>query len=320
VSGLAPLPGWEPGNDWQGFALPDDLPRALNPPDGFIATANHDLNHLGRVRPLNLPSAPYRAERIQSFLAQEKRFAVDDMKALQFDLYSMQAARFMAVIKPLLASFEDTHAAAVGLLSSWDLTYANDSKGAFLFEQVYRALIEEVFGSEQAGLGSVMLALVVEKTSVFIDFYWNFDRVLLSEKSAWFGDRTRAEIYTRALQKALATPPEPYGQKRQVLLKHLLLGGKLPKFFGFDRGPITLPGNRATVHQGQIYRAGSRDTTFGPSLRMITDLATDEVLTALPGGPSDRRFSRWYASGIEGWLAGRYKKLCGLARPGGAVS
>src|SRR4030095_3991881 len=51
VSGLVPLPGWDPANDWSGFAPPEDLPRGLNPPESFIVTANHDLNDCGRVCP-----------------------------------------------------------------------------------------------------------------------------------------------------------------------------------------------------------------------------------------------------------------------------
>ena len=33
--------------------------------------------------------------------------------------------------------------------------------------------------------------------------------------------------------------------------------------------------------------------------------------TALPGGPSDRRFSGWYASELDAWADGRYKLLRG---------
>jgi penicillin amidase len=88
-----------------------------------------------------------------------------------------------------------------------------------------------------------------------------------------------------------------------------MFGGKLPAWFGFDRGPITIIGNRATIHQGQIYRAANRTTTFCPSFRMVTDLATEEVHSNLAGGPSDRRFSRWYCSGLKGWIKGEYKTL-----------
>ncbi|MGB5680467.1 MAG: penicillin acylase family protein, partial [Polyangiales bacterium] len=81
----------------------------------------------------------------------------------------------------------------------------------------------------------------------------------------------------------------------------------LPSFLGFDPGPIPIRGGRATPHQGQIYRAGDRLTSFAPSLRLVADMSTDVLHTAMCGGPSDRRFSKWYKSGVRGWLAGELK-------------
>lgn len=52
-----------------------------------------------------------------------------------------------------------------------------------------------------------------------------------------------------------------------------------------------------------------RRITFAPTYRMITDFSEDGLHTALAGGPSDRRFSPWYVSGLERWLSGRYKTL-----------
>ena len=308
VSGLVPLPGWDPANDWQGFHSPEELPRAFNPPAGFLVTANHDLNHLGKVHPLNLPMASYRADRINAVLARPGRLTLEEMKKLQLDLYSTQAELFMVIIRPLLAEFTTQHGEAVRLLLEWDLTYASESKAAFIFEQVYQALMSEVFGESTGAFGGAVLERMLAETCLFYDFYGNFDRVLLAEKSVWFGLRTRAEICRAALAKGLATPPEAYGLKRKVLMRHLLLGGKLPLWLGFDR-PLELAGNRATVHQGQIYRGGGRETSFGPSLRFVTDLATDEIQSTLAGGPSDRRFSKWYLTGITDWIEGRYKTL-----------
>jgi penicillin amidase len=36
-------------------------------------------------------------------------------------------------------------------------------------------------------------------------------------------------------------------------------------------------------------------------------MSTRELHTALCGGPSDRRFSKWYKSGVRGWLDGALK-------------
>jgi len=92
-------------------------------------------------------------------------------------------------------------------------------------------------------------------------------------------------------------------------MTHLLFGKKLPKFLGFDRGPVVGIGSRATIHQGQIYRSGDRDTTFMPSFRTVTDMDKEEYFSVLAGGPSDRRFSKWYCSDLDNWISGKYKLI-----------
>ena len=92
-------------------------------------------------------------------------------------------------------------------------------------------------------------------------------------------------------------------------MKHLIFGGKLPVFLGFDRGPVTIIGGRATIHQGQIYRSANRETTFAPGYRFVMDFAKEEFFSAMAGGPSERRFSKWYTSGLKDWIKGKYKTL-----------
>ena len=304
ASGLVPLPGWKQENDWDGFAGHEELPRELNPEQGYFATANDDLNRYGKAQPINLPMGPYRADRIRQLLEAGERFTAEDMFGMQFDLESPQAEAFMRILKPLLPRTRQGD-----ILRDWDRRYTADSQGAFLFEEFYRCLRREVFGS--GGLGQAVVDHLAERTGIFINFYLNFDRILLSERSAWFAGRSREELYRRAAAEALAVEPRAWGTTQQYLMKHLLLGGKLPRLFGFDRGPITPCGGRATIHQCQPYRSGGRESTFVPSYRLVTDLATDACRTNLAGGPSDRRFSRWYVSDLANWLSGKYKTLSG---------
>ena len=300
TSGLVPLPGWDPENDWQGFVRHEHLPRCLNPEQGYFATANEDLNRYGDVSPINMPMGPYRADRINDLLERGADLTPADMFRMHFDVYSRQAESFMGILRPLLP---DTPQGEI--LRAWDFHYTADSEGAFLFEEFYRALRMEAFGRN--GFGEEVTRHLADETGVFCDFYHNFDRVLLSEDSAWFGGERREALYRRAAGKALQVPPRPWGAVRKVRMGHLLFGGRLPAFLGFDRGPITIVGGRATIHQGQIYRTGNRTTTFCPSFRMVTDLSTDEVHSSLAGGPRDRRFSRWYVSGLKDWIKGKYK-------------
>ena len=92
--------------------------------------------------------------------------------------------------------------------------------------------------------------------------------------------------------RTLDGPLTTWGSEQRVMMKHLMLGGRFPVWAGFDRGPIVLRGNRATIHQGQVYRSGGRVTSFAPSYRLVTDFAETAAHTSLAGGPSDRRFSQ----------------------------
>ncbi len=300
ISGLVPLPGWLPENDWQGFFDATDLPRCLNPPDGLFVTANQDLNAWGRQKPSNLPMGDYRARRIETLLKARERHDLRSVQNITYDVTSIQAEMFLVLLRPLLPDSE-----AGRILAGWDLRYNPDSRGAYLFEQVYQALMREVFG---AALGPALDFLVGE-TGTFIDFYANADAVLLAETSAWFGSRSRDEIYRSALATALAGPARRWGDVNRLIVRNLLLGGRLPRWAGFDRGPYEIGGGRATVHQGQIYRLGGRDTSFVPSLRLCTDMGDDEMWSNMCGGPSDRRFSRYYNSETAGWATGRFKRL-----------
>jgi penicillin amidase len=274
----------------------------LNPGEGFIVTANDDLNALGKAAPINMPMGAYRAERIRGLLKELENATVENMMTMHFDLYSLQAERFMRILEPLLP---DTPQGAI--LKSWDRCYDAASQGAFLFERFYQELIREVFG--RRGMGEKVLDFLVSQTGVFVDFYANFDAVLLAETSPWFGNRSREVLYRETAARALEATPQEWGQDRQITLAHILLGGKLPGFAGFDRGPITGIGGRATVHQGQIYQSGGRVTTFMPSFRWVTDMAEMHLRSNLAGGPSDRRFSKWYVSDLANWQAGRYKTV-----------
>ncbi len=301
VSGFVPLPGWLPENDWDGFHDPADMPVCRNPESGFFATANHDLNQYGKFAPINMPMGSYRAERINQLLAEGEKHTAAQMGQMQYDVYSLQAERFMEILRPLLPMSLQGE-----ILRQWDLCYDADSLGAFLFEQVYQALYLDVFG---AGMGEELIKYLNGETGSFIDFYQNFDRVLLAEESLWFGGRGREQLYREAAAKALQVKPVRWGDQRQFTMSHILFGGTIPGFFGFDRGPETAIGGRATIHQGQLYRSAGRQTSFLPSIRVIADLAEDVLLTNLAGGPSDRRWSKYYVSDMANWREGKFKRL-----------
>ena len=301
AGGLAALPGWDPRNDWHGFVAAEDLPGVRNPEGGYVVAANHDLNELGRARPINLPMGPHRAQRIAALLAARDRWTVEGFRRLQMDVVSEQAIAFMEVLRPLLPEGQQADA-----LRDWDCSYGWDSTGAYMFECFYRGVIEEVFG---AACGSDVVAFMLDETGVVAGFYDDLDRVLLDPSSAWYGSLQRDEVFARVAARVLRDPAKRWADHQRFTLTHVVFGGRLPRWTGFDVGPVPLRGTRATIHQGQIFGSAGRRVTVAPSYRLVADLEEGAAHTVLPGGSSERRSSRWYASGIGDWLAGGLKRL-----------
>jgi penicillin amidase len=302
ISGFVPLPGWEAINNWQGFEKPEDLPRCYNPQSGYFVTTNQDLNEFGKVSPINAGMGPYRSDRISKLLSENNKITREHMYKIQHDVFSTQAESFMKILAPLLPGTANAR-----MLKDWDLEYSAGSQGAYLFDRFVKELYRLVFGKN--GFGSDAACYLGEHTGIFNDFYINFDRILLSEDSLWFGGQKREDLYLQAAEYALKEPPRKWGDTRKLALTNILFGGKLPRFLGFDRGPVTIIGSLATPHQGQIFESAGRKTSFAPSFRMVTDLATDDIYTNMSGGPSDRRFSKWYCSDLDNWMTGKYKQI-----------
>jgi len=305
-SGLHPVPAWDENWHWRAMVPSDRLHSVLNPPEGFLATANDDHNPPEGPLVVNLPMGAYRADRIRALLGECSSCTLDDMERIQNDLYSVQAERFMAILRPLLPS-----TFAGRMLGRWDLRYDTTSRGATLFETVYHALLREVCG--RGLFGEAAWDATVGSTAILADYYHLFDDVLLGDDPSWFGMEGREQLFSRVLDDVLTEVDldaiAPWGRRQQMVMKNIFFEGRLPAWLGFDYGPVELPGNRATVVQGGLFTSHDRQTTFTPSWRFITDLGDDSARTALAGGPSGRRFSRWYKTDIKRWLGGSYKTL-----------
>ena len=305
-SGLYPVPAWDLDLHWQGLVPSRALHSFRNPAGGFVVTANQEINPPQGPQVVNLPMAPYRAERIRALLDEGSSLELGDMKRIQLDLYSLQAERFMRLFQPHLP---DTPAGR--LLAEWDRRYDRDSVGASLFEDVYDALLRRVFGAGLFGLEA--WDAIVATTPILADYFGVFDAALLGADHSWYGDEGRDAVLAQVLGEVLAATDvdrlERWGTRRRVLMTNIFFAGTLPRWLGFDHGPVELAGNRATVVQGGLFSHGGRTTTFAPSWRYVTDLGEDRIDTVLAGGPSARRTSRHYLGDVRLWLEGRYKAL-----------
>lgn len=306
-SGVHPVPGWDASFAWQGLVPAEALLSERDPADGVIASANNLVNPPAGPLAVNLPQGEERVERIRTLLAARGRHTTADFERIQLDLVSRHAERFMPLLRPLLP---DTPAGR--LVAGWDLRYDRDSRAATLFEEVYLEMKRRVFGDSLLGPDRWQ---ALEEQTGFLAFYHHlFDRILLENDLSWWGEGGREAVLRDVLARVLGPELDPsrverWGVRQRVLMRNLLLGGRLPRWFGFDHGPIELAGCRGTIVQGGVNTVGGRQSSFAPSWRFITDLGEDRAATVLAGGPSARRFSRWYRTDVERWLEGRYKAL-----------
>ncbi len=127
--GLLPVPG-DGTYEWQGFLDNEELPRTVNPADGFLATANE----------MNLPDGfPHaigyewvdraRADRINEVLSEKQKISLEDCCALQNDPVSIPACRLAHLAQTACRDEPET-----GLLENWAGELKEDSAAAALIE------------------------------------------------------------------------------------------------------------------------------------------------------------------------------------------
>jgi penicillin amidase len=150
-NGLLPVPGASGQYEWTGFLPTTELPQRFDPPEGFIATANHNILPPGYSHSIAYEwSAPFRFQRIDAVLRRQidlrQRFSMADSQQLQHDATSVAAIQLIGLlrqvnregqaIKRLLPSQEDGGAtrlrACAELLLAWDGRLSRDSAAAAL--------------------------------------------------------------------------------------------------------------------------------------------------------------------------------------------
>lgn len=319
-TGLLPLPAFEPHGRWDGLRSTSELPRVYDPPEGFVATANEDLNEAGRPLWVSQPIPDYRKRRIDECLLAWDQATLLQMGTLQYDVISLQARDLLRALLPLMPPGE-----VRDRLAEWNCSYDPESLEATLFQRFYRNLLIEIFGQEPRGgdvrlrgLGWRRLVYLVTRAGFSMMIVWSIDRLLLRQDSLWWQGRDKAELVRRAVEATSGQPEQAWATMNAFRFTNRFFESQfVGRTLGFHTGDLPMRGCHATPFQGHLLRSAKRETTFSPSYHFLTDLGAQEAWTNLPGGPSESWLSRWYKSDIPLWLEGRYKRLAPQAAPAG---
>ncbi|WP_370375398.1 penicillin acylase family protein [Isoptericola sp. b515] len=318
--GTWPRPGWDPRFDWTGYVDPADMPRALDPEEGFIVAANQAVLPDGVGPELGKDwDHGFRSERIRTLLTEQisagRQFTVEDMNEIMLDDWSPFAAALVPVL--LEMEIDDPYdAAGQELLAGWDYRTDADSAAAAYFNAVWRNLLSATFWDDlpadalPSG-GSRWLVVVRDMLERPDDPFWD-DRSTLNVLE------TRDELLTRALVTArhdltveLSKDPGDWswGALHELSLEHPVLGG--PDVPGVVRdyvnpGAVEMAGGSSIVNAtGWDASTGSFAVQTGPSMRMVVDLADLDASTWVTvTGTSGHPASPHYDDQLSAWAAG----------------
>ncbi len=294
--GLVPMPGADPAAGWHDDPVPfDDMPHAVNPDTGWIATANNQPQPEGDGPFLGADWLDgYRVGRIGEALAARTDWDLDTTMRLQLDQQSLVWREMRdAVLAHAPPHLHD-------LLASWDGEVAAGSEAAAVFElflaEMGRALAEE------AAPNSVEWALGKGFTPVVPHTLFALRAARLTRLV-----REQPDLIGPALSKSAARAAgRSWGAIRPLTLIHPI-GRRKPLDRIWNRGPFAWGGDANTVAQASPNPADPTDgtTVAIASLRMVVDVgAWERSRWVLPGGQSGNPFSPHYDDQLPLWRRG----------------
>lgn len=274
-SGILPVPG-DGRYEWEGYLPITSLPHEVNPPRGYIATANNFL------MPDDYPykdllhttwSDAFRASRIEEVLGSGRKFSVSEMARLQNDDLSVAARAITPLLRPVTLT-NPASARARDLLTTWDFVLDKDSVAAGVYAMWQRRLFANtrevaVPASIRKAVGANILG-----TKKAID--------LLQSPDGRFGANPlagRDAIVAKSMDEAVAELTKRFGPDMQAWkygqekFHHALIRHPLSDAVNAATraklmvGPLPRGGDGTTVSA----TGGNDNQTSGGSLKIIAD-------------------------------------------------
>ena len=286
--------------DWANLQDASTLPAPEINKDGIITSSNNN------PIPGKLPAVGWyfspddRALRAQSFLEQRKQITLEDLKALQRDVYSAAGIKFRDA---LLGFFKDgkldkDQKSVVQILSDWDGNYSTDSRGAVLIEVVLKSLAEDIYREreeEAQFLGRAQLL-----------------RMQVIHELQHMDKDLRHSYFLRALRKG-KKPLESkttWGDLHTLTVGHVLSG--LPVIGSrYKIKDVPAPGSRQTFMKSAHGLVDAKHKArFGSQSRHLSDLSDlDANYFVLLGGQDGFIGSENFADQYSLWQNGEYIQM-----------
>ncbi|MFL5340858.1 MAG: penicillin acylase family protein, partial [Gemmataceae bacterium] len=312
-SGVLPSAGWDEAAGWHDDLVPfAAMPKAIDPPEGFFATANNEPVGHAEGPFLGVEwLAPYRYEAIREGLAAKTGWTVADCQRLQMTTRSLPWREFRDVVLKALEGRDDCRA-PFELLRNWDGDLAADSRAAtvyelFIADMIVRAAKAKAPKSYEWLLGKTEWEPPVNL--MYLRRLHHLSELLRRQPAGWFARPWVDEIadaVAGAVRRWSELGEPKWGAVHPARPKSPLLGDVWPFKHVFSCGPAPVGGDTDTVSQTSVrplQPVGDTDNIAG--MRLVIDVGNWSASRfVLAGGQSGNPLSPHYADLFELWKRG----------------
>ena len=303
-AGRLPSPGSDSRWAWSGFRRVAAEPR-LDPPNGFVATANHDFFGEGdfpeRDRFPGEFAPPWRVRRLRRALAARSDWTVNDFADLQGDVVS---GRAIAVLRQLRPEFEERKGMSAEELMAWDAKMDMGSTAATLFSSFMLELEAAVADDEAKrdglewnplGTGEVAAPVGGWSRRVVVERCRRFRQ---PDQDGYSRSGARRPRPARAARELGGGPPGDLRPSADPAFVCSKAGGRF-----VEQGPVCRRREQCDDQRALLERAGPVRGDAIPAMRFVADVGNwDDTVLVLPVGQSGRPWSRHYSNQISSWL------------------
>jgi penicillin amidase len=311
VDGRLPVPGWTGTFEWQGFIPYEQLPMIFNPASGVIVTANNRVTPPGFLHDLGHDfDVGFRAARITSLLGATSRLTLDDLAAIQKDVVSLPARRFIAAWQNVRIQ-DPALAALFNEITQWDGTVTPDSRAAALYETlivnlshlVFKDALDRDLFRRYLRQGDAPLLLLLEMSDRPDDPWWGEGRDRMLEQAL---GRAVADLET-------ALGPDRgawrWGRLHRPALQHAL-GSQRGLGWIFNATPPEIGGDTFTVNLAWFDPEDPYRTVAAASYRQVIDTRDWSTARAIHGtGQSGLPFHGHYRDLVTMWAKVEYHPM-----------
>jgi penicillin G amidase len=320
-----PKPGWTGEFEWEGWIPYEDLPELVDPPEGFIVTANNRVVDDGYPHHITSDWLDgYRAKRIEQLLTQAEEHDLDSFRRMQTDLYSIPGDDVVHRLARLEPGTQ-REIRAIERLKSWDRTLGPSTVAGTIYQAFLLRLAREF---TRAAIGDRDLAerYLDRADNGFIAHVtspWRWLSHLLAlwdEGDEELIDGSWDELVLEALRGALDDLEDRFGpdaadwrwgEVHALRFPHAL-GGANPVAERIFNRTLHPGGGEETVAQIAYDPKHPYEAIWAPSWRMVADpSAPDRSRWQAFTGQSGHASSRHYDDLQPRWEAGQMQPMAG---------